>query len=278
MIAQLLDAGDLSYREIAEAAGASTTTVTRVARFLREMPYQGYRRVLDRLRACADERRPRTRLTIAIQKAGRLADKSLDLIASAGLRVRQGRERSAVPDRELPDRPPARARRRHPDLRRRWRRRSWHCRAQRAGGSAATSPSAGSDRAARLRPLRVEDRRARGRRFDGPASLAGARIATTYPNLLARLLAEHGIDAEIVTMNGAVEVAPRLKLAQAICDLVSTGATLEANGLVAVATVLESEAVLVRTPRPIAARAGDAGRKRRAARSRASSPARTRNT
>jgi TrpR-related protein YerC/YecD len=50
LIAQMLDSGNLSYREIAEAAGASTTTVTRVARFLREMPYQGYRRVLDRLR------------------------------------------------------------------------------------------------------------------------------------------------------------------------------------------------------------------------------------
>ena len=49
-IAQLLDRGELSYREIAEAAGASTTTVTRVARFLREMPYNGYRRVLDRLK------------------------------------------------------------------------------------------------------------------------------------------------------------------------------------------------------------------------------------
>ncbi len=50
LIAQLLDRGKLSYREIAEAAGASTTTVTRVARFLREMPYNGYRRVLDRLK------------------------------------------------------------------------------------------------------------------------------------------------------------------------------------------------------------------------------------
>lgn len=50
LIAQLLDGGSLSYREIAEAAGASTTTVTRVARFLREMPYNGYRRVLDRLK------------------------------------------------------------------------------------------------------------------------------------------------------------------------------------------------------------------------------------
>lgn len=49
-VAQWLDQGDASYREIAERTGASTTTVTRVARFLRDMPHQGYRRVLDRLK------------------------------------------------------------------------------------------------------------------------------------------------------------------------------------------------------------------------------------
>lgn len=48
-VAQLLDAGKLSYRDIAEQAGASTATVVRVARFLKDMPYQGYRQVLDRL-------------------------------------------------------------------------------------------------------------------------------------------------------------------------------------------------------------------------------------
>lgn len=52
-IARRLDAGRLSYREIAEEVGASTATVVRVARFLREMPYNGYRRVLDRLAALA---------------------------------------------------------------------------------------------------------------------------------------------------------------------------------------------------------------------------------
>lgn len=49
-VARLLDEGELSYRQIAEKAGASTTTVVRVARFLREMPFQGYRRALDRLK------------------------------------------------------------------------------------------------------------------------------------------------------------------------------------------------------------------------------------
>ena len=50
-VARLLDLGDRSYRQIAEEAGASTTTVVRVARFLKEMPYRGYRRALDRLGA-----------------------------------------------------------------------------------------------------------------------------------------------------------------------------------------------------------------------------------
>lgn len=52
-VAQLLDQGELSYREIARAANASTTTVVRVARFLKDMPHKGYRLVLDRLKAPA---------------------------------------------------------------------------------------------------------------------------------------------------------------------------------------------------------------------------------
>lgn len=86
--------------------------------------------------------------------------------------------------------------------------------------------------------------------YEGPYSLDGVRIATSYPHILARFLDKHGVKAEIVTMTGSVEVAPRLGLAQVICDLVSTGATLEANGLRAVQPVLESEAVLIRGPKP----------------------------
>ncbi|WP_375283584.1 ATP phosphoribosyltransferase [Marinicauda pacifica] len=79
--------------------------------------------------------------------------------------------------------------------------------------------------------------------------LAGKTIATTYPGLTDKFLKERGIEAEIIEMGGSVEVAPRMGIADAICDLVSTGATLEANGLVAFETVLESEAVLIRGPR-----------------------------
>lgn len=88
--------------------------------------------------------------------------------------------------------------------------------------------------------------------YEGPQSLQGARIATSYPRLLAQYLGGQGIEATIVTMNGAVELAPRLQIAGFVCDLVSTGATLEANGLRVVETVLESEAVLVRTNKPLA--------------------------
>ena len=83
------------------------------------------------------------------------------------------------------------------------------------------------------------------------AMLNGQRIATSYPRLLARFLAEREIMADVVTMRGAVELAPRLGIARFICDLVSTGATLEANGLAPVADVFDSEAVLVRTMKPI---------------------------
>ena len=84
--------------------------------------------------------------------------------------------------------------------------------------------------------------------FDGAASLRGRRIATTYPFMLERYLRERDIKAEIVTLSGAVEIAPRLGRADLICDLVSTGSTLQANHLREVETVLQSHAVLIRTP------------------------------
>lgn len=96
-----------------------------------------------------------------------------------------------------------------------------------------------------------------GRRYQGPASLAGLRIATTYPNIVSRWLAGHGVSAEVVTLSGAVEIAPRLGRADVICDLVSTGSTLAANHLKEVETVMESQAVLIRTPVPVAAEKRD---------------------
>ena len=81
------------------------------------------------------------------------------------------------------------------------------------------------------------------------SDLAGTTIATTYPGVLGRYLAERNISAKMVEMKGAVELAPSIGIAESICDLVSSGATLEANGLTAFETILDSEAVLIASKR-----------------------------
>jgi ATP phosphoribosyltransferase len=83
--------------------------------------------------------------------------------------------------------------------------------------------------------------------FRGPGSLEGKRIATSYPRLLAQYLSEHRIQAEPLILSGSVEVAPRMGMADAICDLVSSGQTLEDNKLVAVDTVLQSQAIFIQS-------------------------------
>ena len=75
--------------------------------------------------------------------------------------------------------------------------------------------------------------------------LDGVRIATAYPTSTRRLLAERGVDAELVPVSGSVEAAPRLGLADAIVDLVSTGSTISANGLRRIGVLVSSQAVLI---------------------------------
>jgi len=87
----------------------------------------------------------------------------------------------------------------------------------------------------------------RGFEYRGAKSLDGLRIATSYPRILGQWLQGEGVQADVVTLSGAVEIAPRLGRADVICDLVSTGSTLAANQLREVETVLESEAALIRT-------------------------------
>lgn len=76
----------------------------------------------------------------------------------------------------------------------------------------------------------------------------GRRIATSYPSILLRFLSEKGISAKIHTITGSVEIAPAIGMADAIFDIVSSGGTLIQNGLVEVESVLESQAVLIATP------------------------------
>lgn len=83
--------------------------------------------------------------------------------------------------------------------------------------------------------------------YQGLGSLEGKRIATSYPNLLNHYLQSQKICAETLVLSGSVEVAPRMGMADAICDLVSSGQTLEDNKLSEVDIVLQSQAVLIQS-------------------------------
>lgn len=84
--------------------------------------------------------------------------------------------------------------------------------------------------------------------FQAVSDLAGVRVATSHPNVARRFFAEQAIPVDVISLSGAVEVAPRLGLADAIVDLVSTGSTLSMNGLRPVGDILASEATLVANP------------------------------
>jgi ATP phosphoribosyltransferase len=203
------------------------------------------------------------RLKLAIQKSGRLTDNSLDLLVRCGLKYSRAKDQLLcfgenmpldvllVRDDDIPDLV-------QEDV----------CELGIVGLNVVEEKRLGFQ-ARGVEPLfeqvmtldygrcRLSIALPEDQRYDGPASLAGRRIATTYPNILARWLADRGIEAQIVTLSGAVEIAPRLGRADLICDLVSTGSTLLANHLREVETVLESQAVLIRTPVPVAAEKSD---------------------
>ena len=82
------------------------------------------------------------------------------------------------------------------------------------------------------------------------ADLNGARVATAHPRLTARLLSDRGITATIIPLHGSVEAAPKLGVADAVADLVSSGSTLLVNGLRPLATLLPAQAVLVSSSPP----------------------------
>lgn len=195
-----------------------------------------------------------TRLKLAVQKSGRLTDHSLDLLARCGLKLSRGKDQLMcfgenlpldvlfVRDDDIPDLVQEDVcdlglvglnvlEERRLEMRKR--------------GAAAQFEILRRLDFGRCRlSLAVPD----GMAWTGLGTLKGLRIATTYPEVLGAFLTEQGIVAEIVTLSGAVEIAPRLGRADVICDLVSSGSTLQANHLREVHTVLESQVVLIRTP------------------------------
>ncbi len=194
-----------------------------------------------------------TRLHIAIQKSGRLSDDSRGLLNGAGLRVRSGRNELTARVENFPadlmlvrddDIPTFVS--------------DGVCEYGIVGDNVLREFALGEaeervDIVAQLGFGRCALKLAAPETaaYEGPRSLEGARIATTYPRIVQRFLDDHQVKAIVVRMNGAVELGPRLRIAQFVCDLVSTGATLEANGLRPVETVFESEAVMIRTRQPL---------------------------
>ena len=90
-----------------------------------------------------------------------------------------------------------------------------------------------------------------GATYTGPSSLENTKIATSYVGILNEFLKNNNVQAETVYFSGAVEIAPKLGRADFICDLVSTGSTLKANGLREVDRLLDSEAVVIQTQAPL---------------------------
>ena len=85
-------------------------------------------------------------------------------------------------------------------------------------------------------------------KFNGLDFFEGKKIATSYPVILSNFLQKNNINAEIHEISGSVEIAPNIGLADAICDIVSSGSTLLSNGLKEVKVIMSSEAVLVKNP------------------------------
>ncbi|MGC4027381.1 MAG: ATP phosphoribosyltransferase [Steroidobacteraceae bacterium] len=195
-----------------------------------------------------------TRLKLAVQKSGRLTEHSLDLLGRCGLKLSRGKDQLMgfgenlpldvlfVRDDDIPDLV-------QEDV----------CDLGLVGLNVLEErrlEMAERGAAARFEVLRQLDfghcrlsiAVPEGQPWQGLGSLQGRRIATTYPAILADFLRREQLEAEIVTLSGAVEIAPRLGRADVICDLVSSGSTLQANHLREVHTVLPSQVVLIRTP------------------------------
>lgn len=193
--------------------------------------------------------KPRDRLRIAVQKSGRLSEASQDLLGRCGLKFRQSRDKLFCFGESMPidlllvrddDIPGLIA--------------QGVCELGIVGRNVASEqsldPAVAETPFVELRELgfgrcRLSIAVPQEEAYGGPEDLAGRRIATSYPNLLGDYLRQHQVRADIVVLNGSVEIAPRLGTADVICDLVQSGGTLVANQLREVVSILESEAVLI---------------------------------
>ena len=182
------------------------------------------------------------RLKIAVQKSGRLHDDSIALLRNAGVRIENGEDKLLVTASNFPLEVLFL---RNSDI------------PQYLADGVTDMAIIGSNLVAetehRCRIVhqlgfsrcRLSLAIPRQAEYSGAAWFNGKRIATSYPNSLRRWLITNKLDAEIHIISGSVEIAPNIGLADAVCDLVSSGSTLFRNGLREVETILDSDACLV---------------------------------
>ncbi|MFM8911452.1 MAG: ATP phosphoribosyltransferase [Flammeovirgaceae bacterium] len=184
-------------------------------------------------------------LRIAIQKSGRLQEDSLKLLKESGLSFSNGRDQLKTQVRNFPveilflrdDDIPQYIEDNVAD-------------AGIVGENVFIEKQKKNDLVKRLdfAKCRLSIAIPRSETYTGVGYLEGKNIATSYPVIVKRFLAQHGVKAGIHEISGSVEIAPGIGLADAICDIVSTGSTLMSNGLKEVETVIQSEAVLLAAP------------------------------
>jgi ATP phosphoribosyltransferase len=186
-----------------------------------------------------------TTLRIAIQKSGRLQEDSLKLLKESGLNFSNGKDQLKTQARNFPvellflrdDDIPQYVEDKVAD-------------AGIVGENVFIEKQKKNELIRRLdfSKCRLSIAVPRSENYTGIAYLEGKNIATSYPVIVQQYLDKNKIKAGIHEISGSVEIAPGIGLADAICDIVSTGSTLMSNGLKEVATVMQSEAVLIATP------------------------------
>lgn len=186
-----------------------------------------------------------TPLRIAIQKSGRLQEGSLDLLRESGLSISNGKDQLKTLARNFPvevlflrdDDIPQYIEDKVADI-------------GIVGENIFVEKRRKNELIKRLdfAKCRLSIAVPRSENYTDIAWLNGKNIATSYPNIVSDFLLKNKIKAGIHEISGSVEIAPGIGLADAICDIVSTGSTLLSNGLKEVETVMQSEAVIIASP------------------------------
>ncbi len=185
------------------------------------------------------------KLKIAVQKSGRLHDESLALLKDCGIYIDNGRDQLKAPSTNFPLEIYYL---RNGDIPQYLKDGVVDCAI--IGENLLVEKGEGITIAGRLgfSKCRVSLAVSKFFEYDSIKDLNGKRIATSYPETTQNYLNQQGIEAELHIINGSVEIAPNIGLADAICDIVSSGSTLFKNNLKEVEVIMKSEAVLAVSP------------------------------